>query len=101
MGRFAIGQSVPRFEEFNRVTHCTMEPRGCIGAYDYREDRYTLYSGNQRPHGLRNGIAGTILKIPETKLSSAPLRPIMSTATPPGMFETAPAIDWQVITRPI
>ena len=54
--------------EFNRVTHCTMETRGCIGYYDYREERYTLYSGNQRPHGLRNGIAGVILKIPETKL---------------------------------
>ena len=66
---FATAHHVSRVRlEFNRITHCTMETRGCIGEYDYREDRYTLYSGNQRPHGMRKGIAGTILRIPETKL---------------------------------
>ncbi len=54
--------------EFNRVTHCTMEARGCIGDYDYREDRYTLYAGTQRPHATRTHIAKLVMHMPETKL---------------------------------
>ena len=30
-----------------------------------------------------------------------PLRPTVSTSTPPGTLATAPAMYWQVITRPI
>ena len=53
---------------FNRVTAATMEPRGCIGDYDAREERYTLHTGVQRPHGLRNDIARSVFDIPETHL---------------------------------
>jgi aerobic carbon-monoxide dehydrogenase large subunit len=37
----------------NRVTAATMEPRCCIGDYDTRDERYTLYTGTQRPHSTR------------------------------------------------
>ncbi len=53
---------------FNRVTHATMETRGCIGDYDGREDRYTLYTATQRPHAARTGMAKYVLRIPETKM---------------------------------
>ena len=53
---------------FNRITAATMEPRGCIGEFDAREERYTLHTGVQRPHGLRNDIARSVLDIPETHL---------------------------------
>ena len=66
---FATAHHVSKIRlEFNRVTHCTMEARGCIGDYDYREDRYTLYAGTQRPHATRTHIATLVMRIPETKL---------------------------------
>ena len=52
----------------NRVTAATMEPRCCIGDYDTRDERYTLYTGTQRPHSTRHDIATRVLKIPETQL---------------------------------
>jgi carbon-monoxide dehydrogenase large subunit len=52
----------------NRVTAATMEPRCCIGDYDPRDDRYTLYTGLQRPHGTRYDLATRVLKIAETQL---------------------------------
>ena len=51
----------------NRVTHTTMETRGCIGDYDQREARYTLYTATQRPHGSRGGLA-KVLGIAETSM---------------------------------
>jgi len=53
---------------FNRVTAATMEPRGCIGEWDDRLGRFTLYVGTQRPHGARADLARRILHIPETQL---------------------------------
>ncbi|OFZ97498.1 MAG: hypothetical protein A3H35_18465 [Betaproteobacteria bacterium RIFCSPLOWO2_02_FULL_62_17] len=52
----------------NRVTAATMEPRCCIGDYDSRDERYTLYTGTQRPHSTRFDIATKVLRIPETQL---------------------------------
>jgi aerobic carbon-monoxide dehydrogenase large subunit len=52
----------------NRITAATMEPRCCIGDYDARDDRYTLYVGTQRPHSTRFDIANKIFHIPETQL---------------------------------
>ncbi len=52
----------------NRVTAATMEPRGCIGDYDERDDRYTLHTGTQRPHATRHDLACHVLHIPETSL---------------------------------
>jgi carbon-monoxide dehydrogenase large subunit len=53
---------------FNRITAATMEPRGCVGDYDPRYERYTLYLGTQRPHGTRADMARRVLNIPETQL---------------------------------
>jgi aerobic carbon-monoxide dehydrogenase large subunit len=53
---------------FNRITAATMEPRGCIGEYDDRLQRYTLYLGTQRPHGTRADMARRVLNISETQL---------------------------------
>ena len=52
----------------NRVTAATMEPRGCTGEWDARDERYTLYTGTQRPNGTRLELASRVLKIPETQL---------------------------------
>jgi carbon-monoxide dehydrogenase large subunit len=53
---------------FNRVTAATMEPRGCIGEWDDRVGRFTLYVGTQRPHTARADLTRRILHIPETQL---------------------------------
>ena len=56
----------------NRITAVAMEPRGCIGDYDRRQDRYTLYTGLQNPHPLRHQIAREIFSIPETSVRIVP-----------------------------
>ena len=53
---------------FNRITAATMEPRGCVGEYDDRLGRYTLYLGTQRPHGTRADMARRVFNIPETQM---------------------------------
>ncbi len=53
---------------FNRITAATMEPRGCIGDYDDRLERYTLYVGTQRPHSTRGEIARRVFNISESQL---------------------------------
>ena len=45
-----------------------MEPRGCIGDWDDRLGRFTLYVGTQRPHTARADMARRILHIAETQL---------------------------------
>ncbi len=56
----------------NRVTAVAMEPRGCLGDYDARHERYTLYTGLQNPHPLRHQIAQQIFHIPETSVRILP-----------------------------
>lgn len=56
----------------NRVTAVAMEPRGCIGDYDKRQDRYTVYTGLQNPHPLRYQIARQVFDIPETRVRVIP-----------------------------
>ncbi|CAN0561178.1 unnamed protein product, partial [Laminaria digitata] len=56
----------------NRVTAVALEPRGCIGDYDSRSDRYTLYTGLQNPHPLRYQITRQVFDIPETSLRIVP-----------------------------
>jgi len=56
----------------NRVTAVAMEPRGCIGDYDPRQDRYTIYAGLQNPHPLRFQIARQVFSIPETGVRVIP-----------------------------
>lgn len=52
--------------KINRITANTMEPRGCIGAYDRRFERYTLYCATQLPHLIRRTLAMDVLGVPET-----------------------------------
>ena len=52
----------------NRVTAVAMEPRGCIGDYDPRHERYTIYTGLQNPHPLRYQIARQVFGISETSV---------------------------------
>ena len=66
---FARAHHISRLKlVFNRVTAATMEPRGCIGEWDDRLGRFTLYVGTQRPHTARADMARRILHIPETQL---------------------------------
>jgi carbon-monoxide dehydrogenase large subunit len=66
---FAQAHHVTRLKlVFNRVTAATMEPRGCVGEWDDRLGRFTLYVGTQRPHTARADMARRILHIPETQL---------------------------------
>lgn len=56
----------------NRVTAVALEPRGCIGDYDSRYERYTLYTGLQNPHPLRYQIARQVFDISETSVRVIP-----------------------------
>ena len=56
----------------NRVTAVTLEPRGCLGNYDSRSGRYTLHTGLQNPHPLREQLAREVFGIPETSIRVIP-----------------------------
>ena len=56
----------------NRVSANTLEPRGCIGYYDARDDRYMLYVGLQNPHDVRRQLAADIFALPESKFQIVP-----------------------------
>lgn len=51
-----------------RVAPSSLEPRGCIGDYEAAEDRFTLYTSSQDPHGFRSVIARNVLRIAESRL---------------------------------
>ncbi len=51
----------------NRSAHMTMEPRGAMGDYDSRDDRWTLYSGVHYPWQMRQELATKIFRVPEHK----------------------------------
>ena len=66
---FANAHHVTKLDiDISRVSVAPMEPRACIGEYDKYDDRYTLYTGTQGPHGVRAAIAEPILKVPQNKL---------------------------------
>ncbi len=52
----------------NRLSATPMEVRGCIGDYDAGTGRFTLYSSTQHVHGVRAGLAATVLKVPESSI---------------------------------
>jgi carbon-monoxide dehydrogenase large subunit len=51
-----------------RVAPSPMEPRSAVGDYDPAQDRYTLYTGTQRPHDNRHAITQSVLKVAENQL---------------------------------
>ena len=52
----------------SRLAVNAMEPRAALGEYDPFDQRYTLYSGNQFPHDLRNWITEFVLQVPQSSL---------------------------------
>ena len=47
----------------NRVSGCAMEPRGTIGVFE--NGRYTLYTGCQKPHTVRQLLASAVFHADE------------------------------------
>jgi aerobic carbon-monoxide dehydrogenase large subunit len=52
----------------SRLAVNAMEPRAALGEYDPYEQRYTLHSGNQFPHDIRNWIAEFVLQVPQSSV---------------------------------
>ena len=52
----------------NRVVGNPMEPRAAIGLYDAASEAYTLYTGTQGSHAVRNILAEQILHVPDEKV---------------------------------
>ncbi len=66
---FAKAAHVVRITIVNpRVVANFMEPRSAAGEYDPASGRYTLHASSQGVHGLRDQIAGMIMKISPDKL---------------------------------
>jgi carbon-monoxide dehydrogenase large subunit len=51
----------------NRITNAALEARGCIGHWDPRSKRFTLYGGIAWGHTARRLFADEIFGIPETQ----------------------------------
>ncbi len=51
-----------------RVHAQYMEPRGAIGVYDKFEERYTLHADVNYPHRVRNMLANSIFRVPESRV---------------------------------
>jgi aerobic carbon-monoxide dehydrogenase large subunit len=65
---FAKAHHVTR-EHFviSRIMHNAIEPRGCIGEYDPRYQRFTLYGCIGSIHSVRRAFAEDVFKLPENR----------------------------------
>jgi len=52
----------------NRVAGLSLEPRGVIGDYDIRDERFTLYVSSQGGHSIRRVICQHAFHIPESRM---------------------------------
>ena len=52
----------------NRISANPMETRGCVGAYDEQNGRFTLYGDTQMPHTTRRQLAESVFRIPENQI---------------------------------
>ena len=52
----------------SRVCMNPMEPRAALGSYDPSDGRYTLHTGSQNVHAMREWIARDVLGVPESRL---------------------------------
>ena len=52
----------------NRLAVVPMEPRAAVAEYDAERDHFTLHVGSQGVFGLKNTLAGAVLKIDPAKL---------------------------------
>ena len=55
---------VTRRYTITRVHAQFMEPRGALGVWDPREERFTLYADVQYPHRVRDLLANQIFRLP-------------------------------------
>ncbi|MBB43866.1 MAG: carbon monoxide dehydrogenase [Rhodospirillaceae bacterium] len=87
----------------NRVTAVTMEPRGCIGDFDRRTDRFTLYTGLQNPHPVRQQLTQGVFKIPETQMRVVPGDVGGSFGMRGGTYPELALVLWaaKIISRPV
>ena len=70
---FASAHHVTKLDiNITRVSVAPMETRACIGEFDPYDERYTLITGTQGPHGVRAAMAEPILKVPQNKPSRSP-----------------------------
>ncbi len=60
--------AVRRRYSITRVQAQYMEPRGAIGAYDTFDSRYTLYADVNYPHRVRNMLATSVFRVPESSV---------------------------------
>ncbi|MDB5374725.1 MAG: hypothetical protein JWP04_3367 [Belnapia sp.] len=66
---FARAAHVARLDFcITRVSANPLEPRNALASHDPIEDRYTLITGTQLPHVMRNEIAEHALGIPSSRL---------------------------------
>ena len=59
---------VRRHYVITRVFAHYMEPRGALGEYNPSQDSFTLYADCQYPHRVRNMLASSVFRIPESKM---------------------------------
>ncbi len=52
----------------SRVAAAPLEPRAAVGEWDRRAGRYTLHTGIQAPHGLRQLLADQVFRVPQSHL---------------------------------
>jgi aerobic carbon-monoxide dehydrogenase large subunit len=52
----------------NRLVSNYIEPRSAIGEWSDTEDRYVLITASQGVHGIRDALAGPVLKVDASKL---------------------------------
>jgi aerobic carbon-monoxide dehydrogenase large subunit len=78
---FAVGDRAAADAAFARAAHRVrrryivtrvhaqfMEPRGALGDYDPRTERFTLYADVQYPHRVREMLANRIFKLPLSQI---------------------------------
>ena len=66
---FARAAHVARLDfRITRVSANPMEPRNALASHDPVEERYTLVTGTQLPHVMRNEIAEHALGVPSSRL---------------------------------
>ena len=87
----------------SRITANTMEPRGCLGDYDRYDDRFTLYTGLQNPHQVREYLAHEIFRLPETKFRVIAYDIGGSFGMKGGLYPEIPLVLWasKRIGRPV
>ncbi|WP_421999680.1 xanthine dehydrogenase family protein molybdopterin-binding subunit [Reyranella sp.] len=64
----AAARVVRRRYVISRVHAQYMEPRGALASYDEGEDRMVLHADVQYPHRVRNMLAQSVFKVPESKM---------------------------------